>query len=117
MKPRRWFRFTLATFLILVTLLGSVMGWVGVEVKWIRDRKEALRWMENNRVDLALLEPDYVSARVAPRTLWLFGESPIGHNRPVRIHLPLQNIYSVGEMQRLFPEAEVTRPPPLLGYD
>ena len=40
MKPRRWFSFSLRTFFILLTLFGV---WLGVQMKWIRDRREAIQ--------------------------------------------------------------------------
>ena len=47
---RRWFRFSLRTLFVLVTIFGV---WLGVQVKWIRDRHEALmqyRGLENGTV-------------------------------------------------------------------
>ena len=37
---RRWLRYSLRTFFIVLTIFGV---WLGVQVKWIRDRHEALR--------------------------------------------------------------------------
>jgi len=42
---RRWFRFSLRTLFVLVAVLGVFLGWLGVQVKWIRDRHEALSWV------------------------------------------------------------------------
>ena len=39
---RRWFRFSLRTLLVMVTVFGA---WFGVQVKWIRDRHE---WLKNH---------------------------------------------------------------------
>jgi len=36
---RRWFRFSLRTFFVVLTIFGI---WLGVQVKWIRDRHEFL---------------------------------------------------------------------------
>ena len=50
-KPRRrWFRFSLRTFFILITIFGV---WLGVQAKWVRDRREARVWV---------LERGYISA-------------------------------------------------------
>ncbi len=39
---RRWFQFSLRGIFILMTLLGV---WLGVQVKWVRDRQEARKWI------------------------------------------------------------------------
>src|ERR1051325_1994022 len=39
LESRRWFRFGLRTLFMLVTILGV---WLGVQVKWIRGRHEAI---------------------------------------------------------------------------
>jgi len=45
-KPRRtWHRFSLRTLLILVTVLGAVLGWVGWELQQVRKEKEAIAWV------------------------------------------------------------------------
>jgi len=36
---RRWFRFSLRTLFVLVTLMGTFLGWLGVQLKWMRDRE------------------------------------------------------------------------------
>ena len=35
--PRRWFRFSLRTMLVVVTMLGC---WLGYQFNWIRQRNE-----------------------------------------------------------------------------
>jgi hypothetical protein len=39
---RRWFQFSLRTVFILMTILGI---WLGIQVKWLRDRQEARKWI------------------------------------------------------------------------
>ena len=39
---RRLFRFSLKTLFVLVTVLGVFLGWLAVQVKWIRDRHQLL---------------------------------------------------------------------------
>ena len=59
MKALRRFQFSLRTFLVLLTFLGVALGWLGVQVKWIRDRHEALgkyscyhSWVTPGRISL-----------------------------------------------------------------
>ena len=40
MKPRRWFRFSLRTMFVLLTVFGV---WLSVQVKWVRNRAEFKR--------------------------------------------------------------------------
>ena len=42
MKPRRYFRFSLRTFFVLLTVLAV---WLGVQVEWKRDRQAARLWI------------------------------------------------------------------------
>ncbi len=45
-KPRRrWLRFSLRTLLILVTVSGAVLGWVGWELEQVRKEKEVIAWV------------------------------------------------------------------------
>jgi len=46
--PRRWFRYSLRTLFVLVTVFCI---WLGVQVKWIGDRHEALQWLRQQRDD------------------------------------------------------------------
>ena len=46
MKPRRrWFRFSLRTLFVLLTLFGI---WLGIQVKWVRDRQAARLWVHEH---------------------------------------------------------------------
>ena len=46
-KPkRRWFRFSLRTLLVLMTVLGAVFGWLGVRVNRARKQREAVAWVQ-----------------------------------------------------------------------
>ena len=35
-RPERWPQFTLSGLFVLVTILGGGLGWLGVQMKWIR---------------------------------------------------------------------------------
>jgi hypothetical protein len=43
LKPRRrWYQFSLRAFLIAITLLAPVFGWIGHSLDWIRQRHELI---------------------------------------------------------------------------
>ena len=67
--PKRWWQFSLRAFFVLITLLGVTLGWLGVQVQWIHNRREAFKWT-----------PD------APEGMpYLVGED--GHSAPLSIGL------------------------------
>lgn len=43
MAGHRWTRISLRTFLVMVILLGSVVGWLGIRARRIRDRHNAVK--------------------------------------------------------------------------
>jgi hypothetical protein len=43
----RWFSFSLRTLLIVMTSLGCVLGWVGWNLKMVRQREATRSWLEN----------------------------------------------------------------------
>ena len=57
-KPkRRWFRFSLRTLFVLVTLVGV---WLGLEIQQIRQRANMLKWLdERPPVDAVFVTPGY----------------------------------------------------------
>ena len=94
---RRWFRFSLRTLFVLMTVLGAGLGWLGVQLKWIRDRHQALEKWDNDQHVVNAYEP--LSDVEAPWSLRLFGEFGVDG---ITVE---QN--QVSEYQKLFPEAEV----------
>jgi hypothetical protein len=42
-KPRRWFRFSLRTLFVLVTVLCV---WLGDQLNWIGQRHDAMEWLK-----------------------------------------------------------------------
>jgi hypothetical protein len=90
---RRWFRFSLRTLFVVVTVFAC---WLGCQLNWIRQRHEHLRrFPEKQFHDVA-----------APLSLRPFGEAGVEW-------LNVDDGPGVGELRSLFPEAAfwVTTPP------
>jgi hypothetical protein len=66
-KPRSWFRFSLRTMFVLVTVLCVVLSWSAYQLNWIRQRHDFLK---NDRV----ATHDTYKNNKAPYCLRLFGE-------------------------------------------
>ena len=94
---RRWFRYSLRTFFVLVTLLGV---WLGVQVKWIRDRREALQWVHRSVIFPDLHTPAPWSIRLVERGVPLITVDPD----------IAQDAEKVRKLKELFPEAIVNTP-------
>jgi hypothetical protein len=106
-KPtRRWFRFSLRTLFVLMTIVGFLAGWVAYQLNWIRQREEFQRTQVYETV---LLENDL--QRNTPWSLRLFGERNRSHSLVFGVKEPQIEIG-----RRLFPEADfiVYRPPKLI---
>src|SRR5689334_19564886 len=70
--PRyRWFRFSLRTLFVLVTLLSIFLGFVGVQIKWIHDRHTAEAWVRRHHA----LGASSVVTAPAPWSIRVFGEA------------------------------------------
>ena len=71
---RRWFSFSLRTAFILLTLFCV---WLGVQVKWIRDRHEALTWYQNTGCGpaKAAMPRNQGHSANAPWSIRILGES------------------------------------------
>lgn len=99
-KPRRWFRYSLRTFFVLLTVFAV---WLGVQVKWIRDRHAALAWAEAHA---AVGEEAYPAAtRDAPWSLRLLGEDGV----TMIVICSDDKEYSLEGLKRLFPEADIAQ--------
>ena len=105
MKPRGWFRFRLRTLFVLLTVFGIVLAWVGVQVKWIRDRREFLATYLDEGVlrSRSRLEDPASYPTAAPWSIRVLGETGTA-----AIFLP-RNIDTQERerIQRLFPEAKL----------
>ena len=107
-KPRRrWFRFSLATLFVLVTLVAL---WVGWSMNWIRQRRyviaHSVGWQTDGKTD----EPV-----TAPAFLWLFGEPGyskiwvmFGPDNPRKI-TDAEKAFA-NSFAKLFPESESVAP-------
>jgi hypothetical protein len=97
-KPNRpWFQFSLRTMFVLVTLACIVLAWVGYSLHWIRQRDDILRQQP------IMLNIDPFPRIPAPAGLWLFGEEGVA-----QVYWRRGSSPPTDEVQRLFPEAEVT---------
>ena len=104
MKPRRrWFTFSLRTFLVLLTVLGV---WLAVTVKWVNDRQHARIWIsKHGRFPSHSTFGIPAPIPPAPWSLRLFGEVGVWG---IEATVPSDQPYSESELKSLFPEAWVS---------
>jgi hypothetical protein len=101
-RPERWLQVSLRGLFVLVTILGVFLGWLGVQVKWIRDRHEALEWVRQHEHPMAF---QAVEPKPMPWSLRMFGEAP---TRYITIQVPKgEKAARVRELEELFPECHV----------
>ena len=92
---RRWFRFSMRTLFVLVTIIGVVAGWVAYQLSWIRQRR-AFTYTHRTFAG-------YAPRPNAPWPLRLFGEEGF-------LFVFAQKSTAHTEMERarrLFPESKV----------
>ena len=102
-KPRRWFRFSLRTLLIFVTLFCGLLSWGIVQWKWYHDRYDAMQGLLQAR------KP--VSASSTPTRASRLGLSFFGVRAYDKIHwvrLDDSDTAIERKLRRVFPEAEVS---------
>ena len=113
MKSRRWLRFSLRTFFVLLMLFGIALGWVGAQLKWIRERRAAREWIDAHGHRWEERAEFTVSlGNTAPWCLQLlgeYGECEIEID-PQRINVN-EPSWDANEIRRLFPEAHVRENP------
>ncbi len=106
-KPRRrWFRFSLRTLFVLMTLLCVWLGW---NVYQVRQREAVLQYLQQHQIYMEATNPYLVHPwrRSLPFMWSWLGAKPVGY-----IMLPV-SLYSDGDcrtVQQLFPEATVVGP-------
>jgi len=101
MKPRRWISYSLRTVFVLLTLVGIAIGWLSIQVKWVKDRRAAIHSYSFVRGH------DGPATAKLPWQLQLCGEVPV-----VRLYAYSDEDFA--KAKRLFPEAEVKKAPYLL---
>jgi hypothetical protein len=118
-KPRRWFRFSLRTLLILITLVACWLGW---ESNVVRGRKQLMQEMEL-RPGVRFLTADLYAfyhtastppepvARVSTLRRWL-GDQAIQEIEYTRTYHKLSPA-EIAQLARTFPEAKVREAEPL----
>ncbi len=103
-KPRRhWFRFSLRTMFVIVTILCIWFGW---NLNKVRQRSTALTYLKQDGADVRLPADGWPMKpwHTVPLSLRLLGAEPV-----TRIVLP-KGRYTYGDVTRvteLFPEAEI----------
>ena len=115
---------------VLVTILGAFLAWIGYQVKWIRDRHEALKrlsqngfWAANDGRTITIdgLDFGHVSANTlghaikSPWSLRPFFERGVSVITIVETSDQNADNAAVQELSRLFPEAEVQKLPNTAG--
>ena len=108
MKPRRWFRFSLRTMFVLLTVFGVWLGW---EYRVVAERNAVRRFIEDHGGAFRTLDKNNPAYK--PRLPWvrrLLGDEPAA-----AVLLPFdvansQGLYhhreSMERAQSAFPEAE-----------
>lgn len=116
-SKRRYLQFSLGTMFLAVTVLCI---WLGVQVKWMRDRQEARKWLRDHACPFGIgYDPndpfmDEGPAEVpAPWPIRVFGEDGVAYIEVNPESAPdVESTIApiVQRMQKLFPEANVTVP-------
>jgi len=115
---RRWFRYSLRTLFVLVTLMAVLLAWIGVQLKWIHDRHElSPHYNRTTVVYKAYHHYDethpYKTApyKTAPWSLRVFGEKGVDE---IEIDRDQSGSAQESERQRLgslFPESDLVERP------
>jgi len=102
----RWSQISLRGFFVLVTVLGIAIGWVGVQVKWIRDRHETLQRHDSisgplRGINFSTSFMQMISGPSvqAPWEIRIFGEAGVGT-------IVVDSDTDREQLTALFPEAE-----------
>ena len=100
---RRWFRYSLRTVFVVLTVLGV---WLGSQVNWIRERREYIVAHGRFGVGDPFAESASESSPRAPNLLWLLGEEGIDSLEISTTRLSGGEIPpEAAKARRLFPEA------------
>ena len=99
---RRWFRFSLRTLFVLVTVVALLAGWVAWSLNWVHQRQDALRTdgiYGNPNVHHSIYDKPH-----SPYGLWVFGETGQSTVIANSWMIPKDRIEV---LRHLFPEANV----------
>jgi hypothetical protein len=105
MRRPRLLQFSLRTLLLIVLVLGSFFGWLGVQIKWKHDRHAEWEWIEKhcNTFGLAGRSPP----PTVPFGLRIIGETPLDYI-PIDANTMFpQDCSHLKEVIRLFPESQI----------
>jgi len=137
-RPERWPQVSLKGVFVLATVLGVALGWLGVQVKWIRDRHEAIKWIHEHSDEASYIKWGWIDE--AHNTLTTVGGIGMNPNEGPAAGLPTTPPWAVrvfgsaadqagvteiylwtdrlsssqekrAELQKLFPEAYVSARP------
>ena len=135
-EPRRRFHFSLKAIFVLLTVVSCALGLVAMQLKWINDRHEALRWVVTHHgayvwtgppANAAGTEEHWESDKDVIYTAYDFGQvtpvyrakapwslRPFGERAIDRIEIQphtkseMPPSEKIAELERLFPEAPVS---------
>jgi hypothetical protein len=99
------FRFSLRSLLLGMTMLCIVLAWFVTHLKWKHDRKVAREWIEESVTFCVGYTGRVVEA---PWSLSLLGEQSTPTIWAVRKHWQPGDESRMGELSKLFPEAEIS---------
>jgi len=108
---RRWFRFSLRSFLVLVAITGFGLAGLAYHVKWIHQRREFVG-TQAAKLDAVGLNSSRISVTAPPGLLQFLGETG-HHSIEVWVDGKLPNSLTprdrinLAEARRLFPEAVI----------
>jgi hypothetical protein len=116
---RRWFRFSLRTLFVAVTVFGC---WLGYQMNWIRQRHVVLKqqnvgkYFDTQGEDPLQAYPFPIAVANpinAPWPLWMLGQRGVARIDIIFTGSDVRNLNALEEsewlrVKRLFPEAEVT---------
>ena len=109
------FRFGLRTLFVLLKVFGL---WLGVQVKWVSDRRAARQWIAEHQPEPeaagagGLSGPRYTWYEIKPFPLVLkvLGEQPV---YTISVAVGPDDHKQVERLRKLFPEASVLRSTPV----
>ncbi len=115
-RPERWPQVSLRGLFVLLTVLSVPLGWLGVQLTWIRDRHQALQWIRHHHGSYGFygtppadFEPlwanDQGPLTLAPWSIRILGEEGIGQIYLQHVDDSVQ-VKLLG-LHELFPEASL----------